>query len=201
MSEDDEETNGRDARGRWKKGFCPNPKGRPRKELEFSDADIGWFKQGIVEVMVNGEMRKLTRQELLLHSMYDQAIKGKSALAARKLLEYFMGVDRTWAEAHRQMRERSERYLHDYYEHGKVDNREAQEILALSDMWTFGLKPKPPRKPRIKAPAEPATWRTNPKPQSLLDLEKEEAEAEAKAEAAASGPRHEPCKAPDGAVE
>ena len=74
----DDDDNGRDKHGRWKKGYCPNPKGRPRKEPDISDADVGWFKQRMVEATINGEKRWLTRHELLLHSMYEQAIKGKS---------------------------------------------------------------------------------------------------------------------------
>lgn len=46
-------------------------------------------------------------------------------------------------------------------------------------MLTYGRKPKPQRKPRIKRNPGPATWRKGPKPQAILDLEKEWAEAEA----------------------
>ena len=75
-------------------------------------------------------------------------------------------------------------------------HRSANEILELNEMLTYGLKPKPKRKPRIKAPSGPATWRKGPKPQSLLDLEKAEAEAEA-AERAASERQHKPSEEPD----
>ena len=84
---------GRDNSGRWKKGFCPNPKGRPRNQPEISDSDVGHFKQRVVEVMINGEKRQLSRHELLLHSMYEQAIKGKSVNLARKLFDRFEDVD------------------------------------------------------------------------------------------------------------
>lgn len=187
---------GRDARGRWKKGHCPNPKGRPRKQPDISDADIGWFKQRIVDVTINGEKRQLTRHELLLHSMFEQAIKGKSVLMARKLFDRFEEVDMTWAKGRDWLKEKRERFLEDYYERNRFDEKAANEIIELQKMLSYDRKPKPRRKPRIKASAAPATWRNGPKPQSLLDLEKAEAEAEA-AERAAWEARRRPSKDPD----
>lgn len=175
---------GRDGRGRWRKGFCPNPKGRPRKQPDISDSDVGWFKQQVVEVTINGEKRRLTRHEVLLHAMYEQAIKGKNMAVARKLFDRFEEVDMTWAQAGADLKQMRERFLEGYYERGKFDEKEAKEILELTEMLTYGRKPKPPRKPRIKKPSGPATWRKGPKPQSLLDLEKAEAEAEAAEQAA-----------------
>lgn len=103
----DDDGEGRDARGRWKKGYCPNLKGRPRKEPDISDADVGWFKQRMVEATINGEKRWLTRHELLLHSMYEQAIKGKSVTITRKLFDRFENVDDTWAQASDWLREKA----------------------------------------------------------------------------------------------
>lgn len=185
---------GRDSHGRWKKGFCPNPKGRPRKQPDISDADVGWFKQRVVDVTINGEKRQLTRHELLLHSMFEQAIKGKSVSIARKLFDRFEEVDMTWAQAGDLLKSKRERFLEDYYERGKFDEKEANEILGLNEMLTYGRRPKPKRKPRIKALEGPATWRKGPKPQSLLDLEKEEAEA---AERAALERPRKPSEEPD----
>lgn len=192
MSKDE----GRDAYGRWKKGFCPNPKGRPRKEPDISDADVGWFKQGVVEATINGEKLKLTRQELLLHAMYEQAVKGKSVLLARKLFDRFEEVDMAWAQAGDMLKEKREKFLDEYYERGKFDEKEANEILELNEMLTYGRKPKPKRKPRIKSPPKPATWRKGPKPQWLLDQEKKWAEAEA-AEHASSELQHKSSEVPD----
>ncbi len=170
---------GRDRRGRWKKGFCPNPNGRPRKAPEISDSDVGCFKQRIVEVMINGEKRQLTRHELLLHSMFEQAIKGKSVLLARKLFDRFEDVDLTWEKMRDVYRQDREAFLTDYYEKGTFDDKRANELIELQEMLTYGHKPKPQRKPRFRR--KPATWRKGPKPQSLLDLEKQE-EAEILAE-------------------
>lgn len=171
----------RDKRGRWKKGFCPNPNGRPRKEPEISDSDVGWFKQRVVEVMINGEKRQLTRHELLLHSMFEQAIKGKSVNLARKLFDRFEDVDMTWAQARDTLREDREAFLKDYHESGKFDDKRARELIELEAMLSYGRKSKPRRKSRIRPKPGFANWRKGPKPQSLLDLEKKE-EAESLAE-------------------
>lgn len=172
---------GRDARGRWLKGFCPNLKGRPRKPPEISDADVGWFKQQVVEVSLNGEKRQLTRHELLLHSMFEQAIKGKSAALARKLFDRFDEVDMLWARVQDDLKTDREAFLEDYHQHGKFDAKRANAILELSEMLSYGRKPKGKRKPRCRSKSRFANWRKRPKPQSLLDLEAQE-EAEILAE-------------------
>ena len=172
---------GRDNSGRWKKGFCPNPKGRPRKEPAISDSDVGYFKQRVVEVMINGEKRQLSRHELLLHSMFDQAIKGKSVNLARKLFDRFEDVDLMRAQAHEMLRNDREAFLEDYYERNKFDEKRAKELIDLHEMLSYGRKSKPPRKARVRTEPVTPTWRRGPKPQSLLDLEKEE-EAEILAE-------------------
>ena len=85
MREDDGD--GRDGRGRWKKGFCPNPRGRPRKRPEISDADVHYFMNSGITAKINGEERLMSRAELLIHSMFEQAVKGKNAMLARKLFD------------------------------------------------------------------------------------------------------------------
>lgn len=165
---------GRDKRGRWTKGFCPNPNGRPRKKPPISDADVGYFKQTAVEATINGEKRLLSRHELLLHSAYDQAIKGKSVSLARKLLDRFEDVDLMMAQARDVFQQDAEAFLKKCDETGEFDHTQANKLLALSEALNYGHKRKPPRLPRSTTPA---TWRNEPKPQSLLDLEKEEAAA------------------------
>ena len=39
----DDDNSGRDRNGRWRKGHCPNPNGRPRKKPEVSQADVNEF--------------------------------------------------------------------------------------------------------------------------------------------------------------
>ena len=179
---------GRDKRGRWTKGFCPNPRGRPRKPPEISDADVGWFKQGVVEVNINGEKRKLTRHELLLHTMFEQAIKGRSVMIAKKLLDSFDKVELLMAQANAALRRDSEAFLEDLHERGKYDEKRAEEIHEFKELLAYGRKTKI-RKPRFRKNSAFANWRKGPKPQSLLDLEKQE-EAELLAEEQARARRH-----------
>lgn len=72
---------------------CPNPRGRPRKTPEISDADVHYFKDTLVE------QRRLSRHELLMHSMFEQAIKGESVLIQRKLFDRFEQLEETRAQA------------------------------------------------------------------------------------------------------
>ena len=153
---------GRDNRGRWRKGFCPNPNGRPRKKPVISDSDVGWFKQRVVEVMINGEKRELTRHELLLHSMFEQAIKGKSVNLTRKLFDRFEDVDLMRAQAREILHKDREAFLEDYYERDKFDDKRAKELIELHEMLSYGRKSKPPRKTRVRTKPVTATWRRGP---------------------------------------
>lgn len=133
----DFEDHGRDFRGRWKKGHCPNPKGRPRKQPKVSDADVGYFKEGLVEVVINGELRELTRHELLLHSVFDQSIKGKSPANARKLLDRFEEVDMLWAQARDWYREHREIFLAKDAK-GEFDAKLGNELLEILEALHYG---------------------------------------------------------------
>ncbi len=72
----------RDSRGRWRKGHCPNPKGRPRKKpKEYPDlADIHFFGNTLIEIRVNGQTELVNRRAALLHKMYEDAMKGKVSM-------------------------------------------------------------------------------------------------------------------------
>jgi hypothetical protein len=186
MDGDDNDFDGRDRRGRWVKGHCPNRNGRPRKKPVISDADVGYFKQQMVEATVKGEKCWLTRHELLLHSMFDQALKGKVSMA-RKLFDRLESVETLWAEAQALLKRLAQQLLENYDETGKFDDKLLDEYETLRRGLTYDRAPQPERAPRRKAYAEPPTWRTRPKPQAVLDLERQwaEEEAEEKARAAA----------------
>ncbi len=90
----------RDARGRWRKGHCPNPKGRPRKK-KFSDynpSDIRHFANTQVELMMNGEAVKLDRRAALLNKIFESAMKGRVS-QQRYLMGLFEQNDAKLAEA------------------------------------------------------------------------------------------------------
>ena len=94
---DDENGDERDAQGRLHKGHCPNPRGRPRKYLKIPDADVHRFKSAMVTFNCNGEQRTCSREELLLESIFEKAIKGKGHYA-RLVLDLFKESDKDRAE-------------------------------------------------------------------------------------------------------
>ena len=88
----------RDKRGRWRKGHCPNPIGRPIKKPQTIDSHLGNFKNHKKKVTINGEEQYLTRHAILLHAMFEQAVKGKSYIVAKMLLEAFIQESSAQAE-------------------------------------------------------------------------------------------------------
>lgn len=185
MSNEDNPT--RDRRGRWRKGVSPNPAGRPRKEPEISDADIRKFKNTLVDVTINGEVRSLTRQEVLMHAMYEQAVKGKSVLVQRKLFDLFHKTDEEFALLHLR--------LQDFARHIAAETRQGREIdeakfadfcfvynaITGRDFQKVMNQPRKPPRSRVRhRPSTPAaSWRRGPKPETLLALERAEEAAEA----------------------
>lgn len=84
----------RDARGRWRKGHCPNPKGRPRKvKFEgYNPSDIRHFANTQIELMMNGAPVKLDRRAALLNKMYETAMKGRVS-QQRYMMQLFEKTD------------------------------------------------------------------------------------------------------------
>lgn len=113
----------RDAQGRWLPGHCPNPRGRPTKEVqkaksmkpraECYQGDIRIFANTEVDVISNGEKETMDRQTALLNKMYESAMKGKVSMQ-RYLHREFKGNDKRLAEA----RVRHERLLVEWF----IDN-------------------------------------------------------------------------------
>ncbi len=69
----------RDARGRWRPGHCPNPKGRPRKKPKtiIHEADIQIFGNTLIDVASNGQKVAMIRRSALLNKMFESAMKGR----------------------------------------------------------------------------------------------------------------------------
>ena len=90
----------RDARGRWLKGHCPNPKGRPRKENveRLNPTDMQHFGNTLIELTTNGRKQMMTRREGLYLRIYEDAMKGK-AMTQRFLYREFEKIDERLAEA------------------------------------------------------------------------------------------------------
>ena len=174
-----DDNDGRDESGRWRKGFCPNPNGRPRKKPEISDADVHHFKNAMMTVTINGEQRHLSRHELLVHSMFEQAIKGKFVLIQRMLYGLFQDSEDLRRKAEMTYQRVAKQIVAKYKKSGEIDETLHEEYRELRYLLTDGGDPDRPtpkgrsRRVRRKPPAGPP-WRKGPKPQSLLDLEKEE---------------------------
>ncbi len=69
----------RDARGRWRPGYCPNPKGRPMKKPKtiIHEADIQIFGNTLIDVVSNGQKVSMVRRSALLNKMFESAMKGR----------------------------------------------------------------------------------------------------------------------------
>ena len=72
----------RDASGRWRPGYCPNPKGRPRKKPKtiIHEADIHIFGNTVVDVVSNGQKVSMVRRSALLNKMFESAMKGNVSM-------------------------------------------------------------------------------------------------------------------------
>ena len=187
----------RDANGRWQKGHCPNPNGRPRKEARRKDSDIIHFKNGLIKLTINDKEQLVTRQEALIHMMYAKAMKGGSVLITRKLYDIFEDADQAIVNAS----ETLELMRKDYR---RIPNKKllpafelAQEIERLEDLLTVE-EPKRDRNrrrgrvqpqagaptPTADAKAEAVKWRAEIRARRLA---REQAAAQ-EAASAATGP-------------
>ena len=90
----------RDAKGRWLKNYCPNPKGRPTKKPEVlpDQSDLRIFGNTIIDFVVNGEKEAMDRRTALINKMFESAMKGKVS-AQRFLYEEFQRNDTQLATA------------------------------------------------------------------------------------------------------
>jgi hypothetical protein len=72
----------RDARGRWLKGHCPNPNGRPKKRVDpnYDPGDIRHFGNTVIEITTNGRVEMMDRRTALLHKMFETAMKGRVSM-------------------------------------------------------------------------------------------------------------------------
>lgn len=180
----DEDNFGRDRNGRWTKGHCPNPKGRPRKKPPISQSDVYHFKQTEIEANIGGTPMAITRHALLLHKMFEQALKG-SVTAQRKLFDRFEQSDDTITEAQFHLSFLGRKIVEHHDKTGKIDEALYDEYSRLYEMLHrrphYEAVNEPERRPRDRSKPEPtiASWRKGPKPQAILDMEAEWAAAEA----------------------
>ena len=78
----DQMKSARDANGRWKKGHCPNPKGRPRKRKNpnYDPSDIHYFKNTLIEVRTADGPQLMDRRAALNNKMFEDAMRGKVSM-------------------------------------------------------------------------------------------------------------------------
>ena len=127
----------RDTRGRWRKGHCPNPKGRPRKQKfeNYDPSDIRHFANTQIELVMNGERVKLDRHAALLNKSFEGAMKGRVSLQ-RFLLQLFEKNDVRLAEVRHRYNTLLHRWVLDNPNYKGFDeslSREQQfELLSLA---------------------------------------------------------------------
>ena len=124
---------GRPPKGtRFKKGSSGNPTGRPTKKMSVSDL----FERELAgKVTVNGPggPEKMTKQELLIRSNINEAIKGRPAafkwamlmISRLKLDEHNQGWQALDAATVQQLHDRSGRWLQNHRR--KMERQEAIE--------------------------------------------------------------------------
>lgn len=128
---------GRDARGRWVEGHCPNLKGRPRKKKapKYDPSDIRHFMNTQVELMVGGEVHHMDRKAALLSKAYESAMKG-SVTQQRYVLSLFENNDSELSELRQQYREFVYQHILDNPDFENLDdsltNEQMNYLLTLS---------------------------------------------------------------------
>ena len=187
--DDDDDADGRDSNGRWKKGYCPNPKGRPPKQPKVSQADVYEFKETLVDAVFHGKPMKMTRHELLLQKMFEQALKG-SVLMQRKLFDRFEHSDETYQKGLMLLGQTHKRLVDHIGKTGELHESLYEEYSSLYYLIHrrehYEVVNEPVRLPRNRSRhiAINPNWRRRPKPQAILDLERQWAEDEAAEKAA-----------------
>jgi len=86
----------RGARGRWLKGHCPNPKGRPRKRVDpnYDSGNIWYFGNTLIDITAGGQRETMDRRAALLHKMYESAMKGKVSMQRFLYAEFERNAER-----------------------------------------------------------------------------------------------------------
>ena len=78
------EQEGRDDKGRWVKGFCPNPNGRPANGCSYSE-----LLQSELEKTVEDTGKP--KKEALIETLVSLAINEKNLYAIREILDRLEG--------------------------------------------------------------------------------------------------------------
>lgn len=116
----------------WKPGYCPNPRGRPRKGQTWKDQFIKVGK----ERMRGPGGKRITTKEALARALYLQAIGGNTS-AARIVMEYEEGLPKqelgVTLESSERQTVRTE--LRRILEIAARDPAKREKILHLQSIW------------------------------------------------------------------
>ncbi len=115
----------RDARGRWRPGYCPNPKGRPMKKPKtiIHQSDIRIFGHTLIDVVANGQMETMDRRSALLNKIFESAMKGRVSMQ-RFLYHEFERYDKRLAAA----RVHYDRLMFDWFINNPVPGQPRVEV-------------------------------------------------------------------------
>ncbi len=105
---------GRDARGRWKKGHCPNRKGRPKRKRfkNYDPSDPRHFFSTQIEVMTADGPQEMDRKAAVMHKLFESAMKG-GATAQRMVFAMIEKNDRQLAELRLEYERLEAKLIHD----------------------------------------------------------------------------------------
>ncbi len=123
----------RDANGRWLKGHCPNPRGRPKKRRDpaYDPSNIWYFGNTLIDVRTNGQVDTMDRRAALLLKMYEDAMKGKVSMQRFFYQEFEKNDSRMAA-----MRNRYQQLATEWF----VDNPDYREIPYSVELEMMGLE-------------------------------------------------------------
>ena len=129
---------GRDARGRWKTGHCPNPKGRPKKRRyeNYNPSDLRDFMNTQIEVSTAEGTQKMDRRTALMNKLFEGAMKGK-VTPIRILLADIRESDQQLAELRLEYERLETELIHDNPEFKDFDDSlTRQQRIDLLGMAT-----------------------------------------------------------------
>ena len=151
----------RDSCGRWLKGHCPNPKGRPPKTVEttYYQGDIRHFGNTIIEVRTNGKTEQMDRRTALFKKVFEDAMKGK-VTSQRFLYNEFKRNDERLAGLRHQYQTLMMRWV---INNPNFDGLDGENIPIEVQLEILGLESLlhhyfPEQYPCPPPPVPPRTW-------------------------------------------
>lgn len=137
----DDFNDGRDSRGRFRKGCSGNPFGRPRKKAALSEADPFVFAQSLIKLGSGDQVIEMTRREAVQKKMFELAMKG-SVKALIELRKEWARMDEMRAHARIRLEALEREWLIEKRGKDIPDDVEL-EIMGLRSALNMGEMPNP----------------------------------------------------------